>query len=101
MQAVGSYEGGRMLFFGLGTGLGTTLIVDGVVVPLEIGHLPFRKHTFEDYVGDRGREKYGRKRWRAAVFETIEESARHSAPTRSCSEVARPIDWASCRWAAG
>jgi predicted NBD/HSP70 family sugar kinase len=73
MQAVGSYEGGRMLFLGLGTGLGSTLIADGVVVPLELGHLPFRKHTFEDYVGDRGREKYGKKRWRAAVFETIEE----------------------------
>ena len=72
MQAVGSYEGGRMLFLGLGTGLGSTLIVNGFVAPLELGHLPFRKHTFEDYVGRRGREKYGRKKWEAAVFETVE-----------------------------
>jgi polyphosphate glucokinase len=52
MQAVGSYRGGRMLFLGLGTGLGSTLIIDGVIEPLELGHLPFRKKTFEDYVGE-------------------------------------------------
>jgi polyphosphate glucokinase len=72
MQALGSYDGGRMLFLGLGTGLGTTMILDGVVAPMELGHLPFRKATFEDYVGERGLEKYGPKRWRKAVFETIE-----------------------------
>jgi polyphosphate glucokinase len=71
MQALGSYEGGRMLFLGLGTGLGTTMILDGVIAPMELGHLPFRKATFEDYVGERGLEKYGPKRWRKAVFETI------------------------------
>src|SRR5262245_60775630 len=56
MQALGSYKGGKMLFLGLGTGLGTALIVDGVLEPLEIGHLPYRKETFEDYVGLRGLE---------------------------------------------
>jgi predicted NBD/HSP70 family sugar kinase len=72
MQAIGSYEGGRMLFLGLGTGLGSALIVDGIVEPLELGHLPFRKHTFEDYVSRGAREKRGRKKWKAAVFETVE-----------------------------
>jgi predicted NBD/HSP70 family sugar kinase len=56
MQALGSYEGGRMLFLGLGTGLGSALIVDSVLEPLELGHLPFRKKTFEDYVSARARE---------------------------------------------
>ena len=55
MQALGSYDGGTMLFLGLGTGLGSTLIVDGIVEPMEIGHLPFKKRTYEDYVGERGR----------------------------------------------
>ena len=54
MQALGSYDGGRMLFLGLGTGLGTTLVIDGVVAPMELGHLPYRKATFEDYVGEAG-----------------------------------------------
>jgi polyphosphate glucokinase len=72
MQAVGSYEGGRMLFLGLGTGLGSALIDDGVIEPLELGHLPFRKKTFEDYVGERGLEMLGKKKWREAVFETVE-----------------------------
>jgi polyphosphate glucokinase len=69
MQALGSYEGGRMLFLGLGTGLGTTLVVDSkTVVPLEAGHLPYRKgHTFEDYVGQRGLDRFGRKKWRRFV----------------------------------
>jgi polyphosphate glucokinase len=75
MQALGSYEGGKMLFLGLGTGLGTALVVDGKVEPLELAHLPFRKATFEDYVGIRGLEKLGKKKWRAAVAETIERLA--------------------------
>jgi len=75
MQALGSYEGGKMLFLGLGTGLGSALVVDGVVEPLELAHLPFRKATFEDYVGIRGLEKLGKKKWRAAVAETIERLA--------------------------
>ena len=71
MQALGSYRGGRMLFLGLGTGLGSTMIVDGHVEPMELGHLPFRKATFEDYVGERGRERLGDKHWRKAVRDTI------------------------------
>jgi polyphosphate glucokinase len=72
MQALGSYEGGRMLFLGLGTGLGSTLVADGVVAPMELGHLPFRTATFEDYVGERGRKRLGKKKWRATVAEVIE-----------------------------
>jgi polyphosphate glucokinase len=71
MQALGSYEGGRMLFLGLGTGLGTTLIIDGVVAPMELGHLPYRKATYEDYVGEAGLERDGHKRWQKHVLETI------------------------------
>jgi polyphosphate glucokinase len=71
MQALGSYQGGRMLFLGLGTGLGSTMIVDGIIEPMELGHMPFRKATYEDYVGERGLEKYGHKRWRKTVLETI------------------------------
>jgi polyphosphate glucokinase len=72
MQAVGSYQGGRMLFLGLGTGLGSAFIVNGEIEPLELGHLPFRKKTFEDYVGERGLKKLGKKKWKRAVFETVE-----------------------------
>jgi polyphosphate glucokinase len=72
MQALGSYEGGRMLFLGLGTGLGATLIVDGAVEPMEIGHMPYKHgRTFEDYVGERGRERLGNKKWRKAVVEVL------------------------------
>jgi polyphosphate glucokinase len=69
MQALGSYEGGRMLFLGLGTGLGTTLVLDSkTVVPMEAGHLPYRKgRTFEDHVGQRGLDRFGRKKWRRFV----------------------------------
>jgi polyphosphate glucokinase len=72
MQALGSYEGGKMLFLGIGTGLGSALVVNGVVEPMELGHLPFRKATFEDYVGDRGMTRLGKKKWQKAVFETVE-----------------------------
>jgi polyphosphate glucokinase len=72
MQALGSYNGGAMLFLGFGTGLGTTMIFDGVVAPMELGHLPYRKATFEDYVGRRGFERLGKKRWRLHVAEVIE-----------------------------
>ena len=72
MQALGSYQGGRMLFLGLGTGLGSALIVDGVVEPLELGHLPYKKgRTFEQVVGDRGRRRLGEKRWRREVAEVV------------------------------
>jgi polyphosphate glucokinase len=72
MQAIGSYEGGRMLFLGLGTGLGSALIVDGIVEPLELGHLPYRRKTFEDYVSARALKRVGPKRWRKAVFDVVE-----------------------------
>jgi len=72
MQALGDYQDGTMLFLGLGTGLGSALVVDGKPVPLELAHLPFRKATFEDYVGERGREQLGKKKWHHAVTETIE-----------------------------
>jgi polyphosphate glucokinase len=71
MQALGDYKKGRMLFLGLGTGLGSTLIVDGIVEPMELGHLPFRKATYEDYVGLRGLEKHRKKKWRRYVAEVI------------------------------
>lgn len=73
MQALGSYEGGRMLFLGLGTGLGSALVVDGIVQPLELAHLPYRRgHTFEDYVGAAGLERLGRRRWRQFVADVTE-----------------------------
>lgn len=70
MQALGSYDGGRMLFLGFGTGLGTTFIVDKTIAPMELAHLPYRKgRTFEDYVGERGLEKLGKKKWERAVHD--------------------------------
>jgi polyphosphate glucokinase len=62
MQALGSHKRGKMLFLGLGTGLGTCMVVDGIVEPMELGHLPYKKATYEDYVGIRGLEKRGKKR---------------------------------------
>ena len=68
MQALGSYEGGRMLYLGLGTGLGSALVVSNVLVPLELAHLPYRKgKTFEDHVGVRGLERLGKRKWRQFV----------------------------------
>ena len=72
MQALGSYRAGRMLFLGLGTGLGSALIIDGILEPLELGHLPYKKgRTFEDYVGIRGLERHGKTRWRKDVLDVI------------------------------
>jgi polyphosphate glucokinase len=72
MQALGSYEGGRMLFLGLGTGLGSTLILDHVIAAMELGHLPYKKgKTFEDYVGTRGLEERGKRKWRRAVVDVV------------------------------
>jgi len=67
MQALGSYKGGTLLFLGLGTGLGSTIIVEGVVIPFEVAHLSYKNGTIEDYVGKRGIEKYGKKKWRKNV----------------------------------
>lgn len=71
MQALGSYEGGRMLFLGLGTGLGSAMVVNGVVEPMELAHLPYRKGTFEDYVGLRGLKRAGKKKWRRRVADVV------------------------------
>jgi polyphosphate glucokinase len=71
MQAMGSYEGGIMLFLGLGTGLGSAMIADGVIEPMELAHLPYRKATFEDYVGIRGLKRLGKKKWQRAVFDVV------------------------------
>jgi polyphosphate glucokinase len=72
MQALGSYKGGTMLFLGLGTGLGSALVADDIVEPLELGHLPYRKGTYEDYLGLRGLEKRGKKKWRKHVADVVE-----------------------------
>jgi polyphosphate glucokinase len=71
MQALGSYKHGKMLFLGLGTGLGSAMVVDGIVEPMELGHLPYRKLTFEDYVGVTGRKRLGQKKWEQAVKDVI------------------------------
>lgn len=73
MQAIGSYEGRRMLFLGLGTGLGSAFIVDGILEPMELAHLPYKNgRTYEDYVGIRGLKRLGRKKWRRAVADVVE-----------------------------
>ena len=74
MQALGSYHGGRMLFLGLGTGLGSAMIVDGVLEPMELAHLPY-KHgkTYEEYLGLRGLKRLGKKKWRKEVFKITEK----------------------------
>jgi polyphosphate glucokinase len=73
MQALGSYKGGRMLFLGLGTGLGSAMIVDGFLEPMELGHLPYKNgKTYEDYVGIRGFKKLGKKDWRRHVTDVVE-----------------------------
>ena len=71
MQALGSYQGGKMLFLGLGTGLGSTMILDGIVEPMELGHLPYQKGTYEDYVGLRGLDRLGKKKWRHYVADVV------------------------------
>ena len=81
MQALGSYEGGgRMLFLGLGTGLGSAVIADGVIEPLELAHLPYRDKTFEEYVSERALKHHGKKEWRKNVFDVV---ARLSAATEA------------------
>lgn len=71
MQALGTYRGGKLLFLGLGTGLGSAMVVDGIVEPMELGHLPYKKGTYEDYVGLRGFEKHGKKKWRGHVADVV------------------------------
>jgi polyphosphate glucokinase len=71
MQALGGYDGGKMLFLGLGTGLGSAMIVEGIIEPMELGHLPYKKGTFEDYVGLRGLKRFGPKKWRKNVEDVV------------------------------
>jgi polyphosphate glucokinase len=74
MQALGSYKGGRMLFLGLGTGLGSAMIVDGLLEPMELAHLPYKNgKTYEDYVGIRGLERLGRKKWELHVAKVVQQ----------------------------
>ena len=80
MQALGSYRGGRMLFLGLGTGLGSAMIVNGIVEPMELGHLPYKKGTYEDCVGEKGLERAGKKRWRKLVQDVIERLVAATEP---------------------
>jgi len=72
MQALGSYKGGSMLFLGLGTGLGSAMVIDGHIEPMELAHLPYRKGTYEDYVGKRGLDRFGKKKWRQYVEDVVE-----------------------------
>ena len=72
MQALGSYKSGKMLFLGLGTGLGSAMIVEGIIEPMELAHLPYKRGTYEDYVGERSLERRGKKKWRRHVAEVIE-----------------------------
>jgi polyphosphate glucokinase len=71
MQALGSYRGGKMLFLGLGTGLGSALVVDGIVEPMELSHLPYRKRTYEHYVGETGLKREGKAKWRRLVGDVV------------------------------
>jgi polyphosphate glucokinase len=74
MQALGGYKGGRMLFLGTGTGLGSAMIFDGTVIPLELAHLPYKKsRTYEDYLGHAGLELRGKNRWRKSVLDVVEK----------------------------
>ncbi|MGE5192034.1 MAG: ROK family protein [Deltaproteobacteria bacterium] len=72
MQALGSYDGGKMLFLGLGTGLGSAMIVDGIIEPMELAHLPYRRATYEEYAGKQGMKRFGKKRWRKHVADIVE-----------------------------
>lgn len=73
LQAIGSYDGGRMLFLGLGTGLGAAMVINNVGQPMELAHLPYKKgESFEDYVGERGLVKRGKKKWRKYVFDVVD-----------------------------
>jgi polyphosphate glucokinase len=73
MQALGSYEGGRMLFLGLGTGLGSALVYNNFLLPMELGHLPYKKgHSFEEYVGQAGLKELGRRKWKQHVFDVVQ-----------------------------
>jgi polyphosphate glucokinase len=71
MQALGSYQGGKMLFLGLGTGLGSTMIIEGILEPMELGYMPYKKGTYEEYVGRAGLKRRGKKKWRRHVADVV------------------------------
>jgi predicted NBD/HSP70 family sugar kinase len=71
MQALRSYKGGKMLFLGLGTGLGSSMIVDGTIEPMELGHLPYKGTTYEDHVGIQGLKQLGKKKWPKRVADVV------------------------------
>ena len=73
MQALGSYRGGKMLFLGLGTGLGSAMITAGVIDPMELGHLPWKRHTYEHYIGQRGLDHFGAHKWQRYVAEAVKQ----------------------------
>ena len=83
MQALGSFRRGKLLFLGLGTGLGSALVVDGTVVPMELAHLPYRDATFEDYVGEEALLRDGKKKWRKSVADVAARLSPRSCPTTS------------------
>jgi polyphosphate glucokinase len=72
MQALGSYNGGKLLFLGLGTGLGSAMVVEGIIEPMELSHLPYKNKTYEDYVGNAALEDYGKKKWCKYVADVVE-----------------------------
>jgi hypothetical protein len=80
MQAVGSYQGGRMFFMGLGTGLGTALIDESHLIPLEVAHLPYRKRSYEAYLGEHSKEQIGKKAWREEVAAVVAHFRRAFLP---------------------
>lgn len=85
MQAIGSYKKGKLLFLGLGTGLGSAMIVDSIVEPMELGHLPYKDHTYEHYVGQRGLERVGKNKWKHYVDDVVTRLVRASSQTMSSS----------------
>ncbi len=93
MQALGGYRGGRMLFLGLGTGLGSAMVVGGIVEPMELGHLPYRKSTFEDHVGASGLERLARSAGAAGSPTSSSTWSPRSNPTRCCSAAATRRSW--------
>jgi polyphosphate glucokinase len=71
MQALGSYEKGTLLFLGLGTGLGTAIVAEGVVIPMELAHLSYKKSTYEDHMGIRGLKRLGKKKWQLSIEDCV------------------------------
>ena len=101
MQALGSYKGGKMLFLGLGTGLGTTFVVEGTVEPMELGHLPYRGGTFEQYVGLRGLRTNGLAQWRRDVEDVVGRLIAAIEPEDVVLGAETSTSWRRCRRAVG